>query len=92
MEAKMTMHTVSSVSISKPVHEVFQYLDDPNNQEHWQPNLREVHPSGHGLGATVREVRSKWASELNMSSLSRSMFQTRKLLGQVDQQRIKGEA
>ncbi|MEP7104894.1 MAG: SRPBCC family protein [Chloroflexota bacterium] len=44
-----------SVTIDRPISEVFAYVEDPHNQHNWQPNLQEVRVSGQ----SITEVRKQ---------------------------------
>ncbi len=48
----------NSVHIKRPVHEVFEYLRDPDNRVFWQANLTEHEHEKIAKGSRVTEVRN----------------------------------
>jgi uncharacterized protein YndB with AHSA1/START domain len=50
------LHTVT---IDRPLHEVFAFVADKGNDPRWRPGVAEIeHVSGEGAGATYRQVMS----------------------------------
>jgi uncharacterized protein YndB with AHSA1/START domain len=46
---------VRSISIKRPVGEVFEFVADPRNDPRWCPKVRSVEPAGEGRYAVVHK-------------------------------------